>query len=189
MDALQSSREIEKACVERLDFRFLTGGLTPSFSTITKFRSEHADALAALFQQSVSMAINDDLVEMKDVAFDGTKVLANASKHKAMSYERMCEKVQELHREIEELKRERPSPRAWLKVEIERDLAFKRERMANIQEQKFALEHERIEETGEQPQAKDQRNCCSLKIILLSTLDHIMSILFLAVYEDCRTTL
>ena len=104
---IHSSREIAKGCVERVDFRFLTGGLTPSFSTITKFRADHAEALAGLFSQSVSIAMKDALVEMSDVAFDGTKVLANASKHKAMSYQRMCERVQQLHTEIEDLKEER----------------------------------------------------------------------------------
>ena len=119
---------------------------------------EHADALASLFQQSVSVAINSALVEMKDVAFDGTKVLANASKHKAMSYGRMCESVQSLHRQIEALKRKRPSAKPSRRVEIERDLAFKRERMSNIQEHKFALEDEHIKETGNLPKEKDQRN-------------------------------
>jgi len=158
MVGLHSSREIERACVERLDFRFLTGGLTPSFSTITKFRADHSSALAALFQQSVSIAVRDELVAVKDVAFDGTKVLANASKHKAMSYERMCDKVQALHSEIEERKSERRSARAGRKFEIEQDLEFKRERLANIQEHKFALEDERMAQTGKQPKAKDQRN-------------------------------
>jgi transposase len=154
---LHSSREMEQACVERIDFRFITGGLTPSFSTITKFRNEHSKGLAELFDQSVSMCVEEELVEMKDVAFDGTKVLANASKHKAMSYERMCEKVPTLYGEFEELKKERQSATAHRRQEIEIDLEFKRERLANIQEQKFALEDEHKEETGEQPQRKDQR--------------------------------
>ena len=158
MVGLQSSREMEQACVERIDFRFFTGGLTPSFSTITKFRKEQDRGLAELFDQSVSMSVEEDLVEMKDVAFDGTKVLANASKRKAMSYERMCEKVPTLHGEIEELKKERQSATAHRRLEIEVELEFKRERLANIQEQKFALEDEHKEETGEQPKGKDQRN-------------------------------
>lgn len=158
MVGLNSSREIEQACVERIDFRFLTGGLTPSFSTITKFRAEHAKHLAELFSQSVSIAVKDDLVKMQDVAFDGTKILANASKHKAMSYERMCQKVILLHGEIEALKVERLTAKAWRQQEIERDLEFKRERFAKIQEEKFALEDEHMERTGQQPKEKDQRN-------------------------------
>lgn len=158
MEGVQSSRRIQKACVERLDFRFLTGGLTPSFSTITKFRAANSKTLAELFQQSVLLALKDDLVEMKDVAFDGTKILANASKHKAMSYERMCEKVRNIHAEIAALKLERRTASVSRKKEIELDLEFKRERFANIQGQKFALEDQHIARTGELPKEKDQRN-------------------------------
>ncbi|MBX9692574.1 MAG: transposase [Cyanobacteria bacterium] len=158
MVGLHSSRKIAKACVERIDFRFLTGGLTPSFSTITKFRSEQVETLAELFPQSISIALDDELIEMKDVAFDGTKILANASKRKAMSYERMCQKVQQLHGEIEGLKIERRTASARRREEIERDLQFKRDRFANIQEQRFALEDQHSEQNGELPKEKDQRN-------------------------------
>lgn len=158
MEGTKSSRLLEKACIERLDFRFLTGGLTPSFSTITKFRADHSETLAALLSESISLALKDDLVEMKDVAFDGTKILANASKHKAMSYERMCEKVMTYHAEIEALKLERRTASVCRKNEIEIDLEFKRERFANVQEQKFALEDQHIARSGELPKDKDQRN-------------------------------
>jgi transposase len=158
MVGLHSSRGIANACVERIDFRFLTGGLTPSFSTITKFRAEYAEALAGLFAQSVAAAAIDDLVEMGDVAFDGTKILANASKHKAMSYQRMREKTQQHHKEIEALKLERRTATIRRKKEIESELEFKRERFAELQEQKFALEDQHIEQNGELPNEKDQRN-------------------------------
>jgi transposase len=158
MKAIHSSRELANACVERFDFRFLTGGLKPSFSTITKFRAEHADELAAIFSQSLLIALGDNLVEMEDVAFDGTKILANASKHKAMSYERMCERVSALYAEIETLKVERRTAKHRRRAQIEIELGFKRERFANLQEQKFALEDDRKRETGEQPKVKDQRN-------------------------------
>lgn len=158
MVGLHSSRGVESACIERIDFRFLTGGLTPSFSTITKFRSEHAETLAALFLQSISIALNDDLIEMKDVAFDGTKILAQASKHKAMSYERMQLKVIQLHAEIEALKIERRTASVRRQKEIQRDLEFKQERLVIIQVQKFALEDRHIELNGELPKEKDQRN-------------------------------
>lgn len=158
MVGLSSSREISQACVERIDFRVLSRGLMPSFSTITKFRADYTKSLADLFSQSVSIAVKSDLLEMKDVAFDGTKILANASKHKAMSYERMCQKVMQLHCQIEELKVERVTAKGWRQDEIERDLEFKRERFANIQREKFALEDEYMERTGQQPRGKDQRN-------------------------------
>jgi transposase len=158
MEGLHSSRRIQSACIDRLDFRFLTGGLKPSFSTITKFRAEQSEALGKLFLQSIAIALEDELVEMKDVAFDGTKILANASKHKAMSYERMCENARKYHAEIEALKRERSTASVHRKKEIEVDLQYKRERFANIQTQKFALEDQHIARCGEHPKEKDQRN-------------------------------
>jgi transposase len=158
MVGLSSSREIEQACVERIDFRFLTGGLTPSFSTITKFRAERAEALAGLFPQSLSVAVKDELVAMQYVAFDGTKILANASKRKAMSYERMCTKVQALHEDIEALKVERRTATVRRQKEIEVDLVFKRDRFARIQEERFALEDYHKGQTGEEPKGTDQRN-------------------------------
>ena len=158
MVGLNSSRELEEACVERIDFRVLTGGLMPSFSTITKFRAERDEALSGLFPQVLSIAINNELVEMQDVAFDGTKILANASKRKAMSYERMCSKVQILHEEIEVLKVERRTAAVRRQKEIEVELVFKRERFAKIQEERFALEDSRKEQTGKEPKGTDQRN-------------------------------
>lgn len=158
MVGLHSSREIEQACIERLDFRFLTNGLTPSFSTITKFRADHSKALSALFSQSLLIAVEDDLVKMKEVAYDGTKILANASKHKAMSYERMCERVMQYHAEIEALKKERRTATVRRNKEIEVEIAFKRERLANLQEHKIALEDQHMEQSGELPKGKDQRN-------------------------------
>jgi transposase len=158
MEGLHSSRRVQSACADRLDFRFLTGGLKPSFSTIRKFRAEHSETLSELFLQSISIATKDDLVEMKDVAFDGTKILANASKHKAMSYERMCERARKYHAEIEALKRERLTACVRRKKEIEIDLEFKRERFANIQAQKFALEDQYLAQRGEHPKETDQRN-------------------------------
>jgi transposase len=158
MVRLNSSRKIANACVERLDFRLLTGGLTPSFSTITKFRSEHAETLARLFAQSVLVAMKDDLVDMQDVAFDGTKILANASKHKAMSYQRMRETVEQLSTEIKALTTERRTAAARRKQEIEHELEFKRERFANLQEHKFALEDQHTKQSGELPKEKEQRN-------------------------------
>ncbi|MGI0084837.1 MAG: transposase [Nitrososphaerales archaeon] len=158
MEGQHSSRDIAAACIERIDFRFLTAGLTPSFSTITKFRADNAEALAGLFGQSVSIALDDDLVEMKDVAFDGTKILANASKHKAMSYDRMCEKVERLHQEITALKKDRRTAKGRRKEEIEKEIEFKRERFASLQEQKFALEDQHIQQSGALPKEKDQRN-------------------------------
>jgi len=84
-----SSRKIAKACIERMDFAAVTGFQKPDFRTISLFRRRHLQALAGLFQQVLVLCRAAGLVTLGHVALDGTKVKANASKHKAMSYDRM----------------------------------------------------------------------------------------------------
>ena len=86
---IYSSRRIARACEERLDFRAITAHQTPDFRTIAEFRKRHLEALGALFGQVLSLCQQAGLVKLGHVALDGTKVQANASKHKAMSYGRM----------------------------------------------------------------------------------------------------
>ena len=84
-----SSRKIAKACIERMDFAAVTGFQKPDFRTIGLFRRRHLEALAGLFQQVLVLCRRAGLVTLGPVALAGTKVKANASKHKAMSYDRM----------------------------------------------------------------------------------------------------
>jgi len=86
---IYSSRRIAKAAVERADFMMLVAGDPPDFRTISEFRKRHLTALAGLFVQVLKLAEKAGLVKLGHVALDGTKIKANASKHKAMSYERM----------------------------------------------------------------------------------------------------
>jgi transposase len=88
---IYSSRRIARAAVERADFMMIVAGDAPDFRTISEFRRRHLPALAALFVQVLKLAEKAGLVKLGHVALDGTKVKANASKHKAMSYERMKE--------------------------------------------------------------------------------------------------
>jgi transposase len=83
------SRQIAKACEERLDVMAVTGLQRPDFRTISEFRRRHLEALAGLFTQVLALCRQAGLVKLGHVALDGTKVKANASKHKAMSYGRM----------------------------------------------------------------------------------------------------
>jgi transposase len=83
------SRQIAKACEERLDVMAVTGMQRPDFRTISEFRRRHLEALAGLFTQVLGLCRQAGLVKLGHVALDGTKVKANASKHKAMSYGRM----------------------------------------------------------------------------------------------------
>src|SRR5918998_2630942 len=84
-----SSRRIARACEERLDFQAVTALNRPDFRTISEFRRRHLAALAALFVQVLALCRRAGLVGLGHVAVDGTKLRANASKHKAMSYARM----------------------------------------------------------------------------------------------------
>ncbi len=98
---LYSSRRIARATVERADFMMIVAGDPPDFRTISDFRKRHLKALAALFVQLLKLAEKAGLVKLGHVALDGAKIKANASKHKAMSYERMKKREAELQAEVD----------------------------------------------------------------------------------------
>jgi len=98
-----SSRKIEKATYRDVAFRVIAGGNHPHPTRISEFRREHLSALEGLFVQTVVLAQKVGLVTLGRVGLDGTKVKANASKHKAMSYERMLKAEAELREEIQQL--------------------------------------------------------------------------------------
>jgi transposase len=102
---LPSSRRIEKACWEDAGFRVLTGNQQPDHSRISDFRRRHLDALAGLFVQVLRLCQKAGLVSLGHVALDGTKIKANASKHKAMSHERMLKTEAQLEAEMQALLR------------------------------------------------------------------------------------
>src|ERR1700710_881077 len=97
-----ASRRIARACEERLDFQAVTALNRPDFRTISEFRRRHLNALSELFVQVLALCRKAGLVGLDHVAVDGTKIKANASKHKAMSYARMVEAEAELAREVAE---------------------------------------------------------------------------------------
>ena len=100
-----SSRKIERACYEDLAFRVLTGNQQPDHSRISDFRRRNLDALKGLFVQTLRLCQKAGMVSLGHVALDGTKVNANASKHKAMSHERMLRAEKQLAQEINALMR------------------------------------------------------------------------------------
>lgn len=97
---IYSSRRIAKACRERVDFMSIVGLDAPDFRTISDFRKRHLPALGELFNQVLRLCEKAGLVKLGHVALDGTKIKANASKHKAMSYGRMEERAAELETEV-----------------------------------------------------------------------------------------
>lgn len=96
-----SSRKLEKATYEDVAFRVLAAGENPHFTSLSEFRATHRQALANLFHQILRECMSAGLVKLGHVAIDGTKMKANASKHKAMSYERMEKEDVRLTTEIE----------------------------------------------------------------------------------------
>ena len=98
---IYSSRRIAKACSERVDFMSIVGLDPPDFRTIADFRKRHLQHLQELFVQVLKLCDKAGLVKLGHVAIDGSKIKANASKHKAMSYERMEARAKELEAEVE----------------------------------------------------------------------------------------
>jgi transposase len=98
-----SSRKIERATSEDVAFRVLAAGERPHFATISSFRLAHRATFAELFQQVLKLCMSAGLVKLGHVAIDGTKMKANASKHKAMSYDRMVKEETRLKAEVEQL--------------------------------------------------------------------------------------
>src|SRR5207247_10403313 len=98
-----SSRKLAEKLIDSVAYRYLGAGNQPDFRTISDFRKEHGVALAGLFEQVLKLCRRAGLVKLGRVGVDGTKIKANASKHKAMSYERMVEKEAPLKREVRTL--------------------------------------------------------------------------------------
>ena len=95
-----SSRRIQRRLVEDVAFRVLAAGNEPDFRTIADFRKRHLPALRGFFEQVLQLARELGAPRVGRVALDGSKIKANASKHKAMSYGRMREKQRQLREEV-----------------------------------------------------------------------------------------
>lgn len=140
---LYSSRRIAKACRERVDFMMIVALDPPDFRTISDFRKRHLQALAGLFVQVLKLAEAAGLVKLGHVALDGTKIKANASKHKAMSYGRMQQRESELRAEVER----------WLAAaeaaDAEEDKAFGKDRRGDEMPAWIADKDKRLAKIGE----------------------------------------
>jgi transposase len=163
-----SSRRVARATYEDVAFRVIAGGEHPHFTTVNQFRLLHRDALAKLFVQVLRLCKKAGLVKLGHVAFDGSKVAANASKHKAMSYKRMQEEERRLAAEVDALlaKADETDAREDAQYgvgkapeDLPQELQRRESRLERIREAKAALEKEaaeaRVEELREQ--ARTQR--------------------------------
>ena len=146
-----SSRKMEKATFDDVAFRVLACGSHPDHDSIANFRQLHLRELAGLFVQVLQMCERAGLVKLGHVAIDGSKLRANASKHKAMSYDRMCEKEEQLAAEVEHLLKEAAETDAAEDErygkgvrgdELPAELARRESRLLKIREAKASLEAE-----------------------------------------------
>jgi len=103
---VRSSRGIEKRCHDDVAFRFLAANQAPDFRSVARFRRRHLAALDALFLEVLKLCQEAGMVKLGRVALDGSKVRANASRRKAMSYKRMTEREADLQREVDDLLRD-----------------------------------------------------------------------------------
>src|SRR6266545_3723434 len=146
-----SSRKIEKATYEDVAFRVLACNQHPDHDSIAEFRKTHLEELARLFAQVLRLCEQAGLVKLGHVAIDGSKLRANASKHKAMSYDRMCAKEEQLAAEVERLLQEAAATderedqeygKGRRGDELPAELARRESRLQKIREAKAALEAE-----------------------------------------------
>jgi transposase len=146
---VRSSRKIERATYRDVAFRVIAGGTHPDHTCISEFRRQHLTALEVVFLTTVRMAQELGLAKLGRVALDGTKVKANASKHKAMSYERMLKAEAELKAEIEQMLQEAERVdqqederfgRGRRGDELPEELRRRKDRLAKIAQVKAELE-------------------------------------------------
>jgi transposase len=160
-----SSRRMEKRLVEDIGFRVLAAGNEPDFRTISDFRKLHLSALQGLFDQVLQIALQAGTMKLGRIMLDGSKVKANASKHKAMSYGRMQEQEKRIKEEVQRLLAEAEAADAEEDARYGRDrggderpaeLARRETRLQKIQEAKRALEERAREQAKSKGQAEEK---------------------------------
>ena len=156
---MPSSRKIERATYRDVAFRVLAGDQHPDHDSIAEFRKRHLSALAQLFVQGLRLCQAAGLVKLGHVALDGTKIKANASKHKAMSYARMEETERRLEQEVAALLEQAQQVDAAEDAaygrgrrgdELPAELARRESRLTTMRAAKAALEAEAKEEATRQ---------------------------------------
>jgi transposase len=146
-----SSRRIERRLEEDIAFRVLAAGNQPNFRTISDFRKTHLNALAGLFEQVLQIALEAGAMKVGRVALDGTKVKANASKHKAMSRDRMQEKEKALKAEVKQLLLQAEA------ADAEEDARYGKNRTGDQLPAELARRETRIRKIREAKRALEQR--------------------------------
>jgi transposase len=138
-----SSRKIENATYEVIPFRFIGGGLHPDHSTIAWFRKQFLPEIIVIFAQVLLIAHEMGYLKLGNISLDGSKVHADASKSKAVSYGRLLKLEEQLRREVEELLalgKQADETELPEGLEIDVEVAFRQERLVNLAEAKRVLE-------------------------------------------------
>ena len=146
-----SSRQIHKKLLEDVGFRMLAAGNEPDFRTISDFRKLHLSALQRLFDQVLQIALRAGTMKLGRVMLDGSKVKANASKHKAMSYGRMQEDEKRLRAEVKRLLEQAE------KVDAEEDARYGRDRSGDELPEELARRETRLKKIREAKRALEER--------------------------------
>jgi transposase len=161
---VRSSRKIAAACERNLAFRAIVGTDRPDFRTVSDFRKIHLAALKPLFLEVLRIAGELGMVQLGNWSTDGTKMGANASRHKAMSYGYMGKEIERLQAEIEQMLREAEQLDAEQDAvlgsrrgdELPAELKRRDDRLAKIREAKARLEAEAAARADDEQRRRDQ---------------------------------
>jgi len=142
-----SSRKLERATYEQIPVLFITGGTHPDHDSINTFRKRFLKALSELFVQVLLIAHGMGVLKLGDISLDGTKIKANASKHKAMSWDYVCKLEAQLRGEVDELlnRADSASGQGQQEITIPAELQRREIRLAKIAEVKAELERRAAE--------------------------------------------
>ena len=140
-----SSRKIEKATYESIPFRYIAGGLHPDHDTIANFRKTFLSEIQELFVQILLLAQAAGVLQLGNISLDGSKIHADASKSKAVSYQRLIEREAQLHQEVNELfalgeQADQGEVRLPEGLVLENEIAIRQERLVNLAKAKAVLE-------------------------------------------------
>src|SRR5215217_4358110 len=157
LHGVRSARKLARLARQEATFVYLAGGGAPNYRTLARFRRDNAEAFTAIFQETVVLALRLGLARLGHVALDGTKLKANTSKHKAMSYGRMRQREAQLKEEIARLVERAEAQDAAEDQEygvdsdgysVAEELARREARLAKIRAARERLEAERRAEQG-----------------------------------------
>ena len=158
LHGVRSSRKLARLARQEATFVYLAGGGRPNYRTLARFRRDNVAAFTAVFQETVVLALHLGLAKLGHVALDGTKLKANTSKHKAMSYGRMRQREAQLKEEIARLMAQAEAQDVAEDQEygadsdgysVDEELALREARLAKIRALRERLEAEKRQEQGQ----------------------------------------